>query len=160
MQIRRWLVPAVLGAILAGGCSRFAEPDRDPGPSGGSIVLNGDVPASVRDREPLPSCGVETATNQGGPWNIDGRRCLAAAYRSGSPAEFVSTRPTIEGDPFRVVYRVLGPGRVEILVDSTRDAWSDRSWSRMSCSRLTIDETATPGPDFGWGDDCASATIE
>jgi hypothetical protein len=102
---------------------------------------------------------VENATGQDGPWNRDARRCLAAAYQNGIPAELVTTRPSIEGDPIRTVFRVLGPGRVEIYVDSTQDAWSNRTWSHSLCSSLAFDETAPQSPEVGWGDDCTTEEI-
>ena len=162
MKIRsvgRGLVATLSMATIVAGCG-WLEPPSTTLDSDGSIVLVGSVPAAVRDRAPLPSCGVENATRQDGPWNVSARRCLVAAYAAGAGAEFVSTRPTVEGDSFRVVYRVLGAAEVEILIDSTQDAWSNRTWERIRCRQLTIDETATPAPDFAWGEGCSTETIE
>ena len=90
----RLLSGAAFVAAVGAGCAGFFPTDVDPGPGGGPIRLDGSVPRSVADRVPLPSCGVERATTQTGPWNVDARVCFAAAYRSRSPAEFVTTRPS------------------------------------------------------------------
>ena len=105
------IVLIALTAALIAGCDAFIPRDVDPGPSGGSIILDGNVPDSIRDRAPLASCGVERATTQDGPWNLDARRCFLVASGDGRSAEFASTRLSIEGDPVRMVFRVLGPVR-------------------------------------------------
>jgi hypothetical protein len=152
---------ALVGLLLATvlGCDAFGPQDVDPGPAGGPIVLGGPVPQAVREREPLPSCGVERAIRQDGPWNLEGRRCFLVAYRAGAPAEFVSTRLTVEGDLFRMVFRVLGRGRSEVLIDSTLDKWSNRTWERATCTSLNVVETGMPSPDFGPGDACVTEPI-
>lgn len=145
-------------AIMA-GCDAFLPRDMDPGPSG-SIVLDGSVPEAVRTREPLPSCGVERATRQDGPWNLEARRCFLAAYQAAQPAEFASTRLTIEGDPFRMVFRVLAPGRIEVFVDSTQDAWSARTWERYACPSLVVTFDSLPRPEFGMDESCTATTLD
>lgn len=144
--------------VIIAGCDAFLPRDVDPGPNG-SIVLDGNVPEAVRTREPLPSCGVERATWQDGPWNLEARRCFLAAYRAAQPAEFVSTRLTIEGDPFRMVFRVLGPGRIEVFIDSTRDAWSARTWERYACPSLAVTLDGIPQPEFSVDDSCRITTL-
>jgi hypothetical protein len=152
---------ALAGLLLATvlGCDAVAPPDVDPGPVDGAIVLGGLVPAAARDRAALPSCGVEQTIRQDGPWNLAARLCFLAAYRSGTPAEFVSVRLTVEGDPVRTVFRVLGPGRNEVLIDSTLDKWSNRTWERATCTSLNVVETGMPSPDFGPADACLARPI-
>jgi hypothetical protein len=155
--VARMIAVALL--VIVAGCDALVPRDVDPGPNG-SIVLDGNVPDVVRSREPLPSCGVERATRQDGPWNLGARRCLLAADRAGQPAEFASTRLTIEGDPFRMVFRVLGPGRVEVLVDSTQDAWSARTWERYACPSLVVTFDGIPQPEFGVDEGCTITTLD
>ena len=150
---------AVALLVIMAGCDALLPRDMDPGPRG-SIVLDGNVPEAVRTREPLPSCGVERATRQDGPWNVDARRCFLAAYRAAQPAEFASTRPTIEGDPIRMVFRILGPGRIEVFVDSTQDAWSARTWERYACPSLTVTFDGIPQPEFGVDEGCTATTVD
>ena len=115
-------------------------------------------PASVDGRSPVPSCGVEQA-GLGGPWNVPARTCFWSAYLNGQPAEFTSTRPTIEGAPITTIYRVLGPGQVEIIIDTRQDPYSNRGWAHLLCPRLIAQE-GQPQPDFGWGDDCVGLPID
>ncbi|MHB8890700.1 MAG: hypothetical protein ACYC65_01490 [Candidatus Limnocylindrales bacterium] len=113
----------------------------------------------MANRAPLPACGVENA-GQGGPWNEDGRACFWAAYRGHTPAEFVSTRPTTEGDPITTIYRVLPDGSVEIFIDSTQDRFAGvRGWERLTCRTLARFENGTLSPDFGPDDTCVAAPI-
>ena len=149
----RLLSGAAFVAAVGAGCAGFFPTDVDPGPGDGR-------PRSVADRVPLPSCGVERATTQTGPWNVDARVCFAAAYRSRSPAEFVTTRPSVEGDPVRTVFRVLGPGSAEVFFDSTGDAWSSGGWEHATCPVLVIIESARPGPDFTIDERCSTERIE
>ena len=114
-------------------------------------------PLSYLTRSQLPSCGVED-TRGGGQWNIEARQCFWEAYQAGREAEFVSTRPTVEGDPFTVTLRVLGPSRVEIFIDATRDAYGG-GWHRLTCGSLALSDSPQPIPDFVWGDGCETVSI-
>lgn len=154
--IVRMITVALL--VIIAGCDAFVPRDVDPGPSG-SIVLDGNVPEAVRSRQPLPSCGVERATRQDGPWNLEARRCFLAAYRAAQPAEFASTLLTIEGDPFRMVFRVLGSGRIEVFIDSTQDAWSAKTWLHLACRELALIDGAPAQPAFGPDETCTETTI-
>lgn len=127
--------------------------------SADTIVLGGTVPPDVARRIPLPACGIETATTQAGPWNVEARQCFLAAYRAGRPAELLVTRPTVEGDPIRTLFRILGPGRAEVFVDSTRDAWSARTWERFVCPSLVVSFDGSPQPDFGMDETCTGTTV-
>jgi hypothetical protein len=69
----------------------------------------------------LPSCGSYTLT-WGATSTIDADqatvdKCILDAFHSGRPAEVVVTRPDGEGGTFVTYYRVLGPGRVEMIRD-------------------------------------------
>jgi hypothetical protein len=69
------------------------------------------------------------------------------------------TRLTIEGDPIRTLFRVLGPGRAEAFIDSTRDAWSAKTWERYACPSLVVVLDSTPQPDFSVDDSCSATTL-
>lgn len=112
------------------------------------------VPAVVRDRPPLPSCGEETGNLRTGSQNPSARRCFWEAYQAGRPAELISTRPTIEGDPITSIWRLLPNGLVEVFVDQRRDAWSKGGWYRLECVGLGLN-----GSGMGWDPDflCGAA---
>lgn len=90
------------------------------------------TPAEVVTRSVLPFCGVE----EGSPFgsiDTDVRDCFVAALRDGRGAEFASIRSTTEGDPIATITRALPDGGLEILVDSTQDAFGARVWVRTIC---------------------------
>jgi hypothetical protein len=103
------------------------------------------VPSLVRDRSPLPSCGEETGT-QSGSRNPEARRCFWDAYLAGRPAELISTRPTVEGDPITSIYRILPAGSIEVFVDQRRDRYSRGGWYRLGCLDLALNG----GPGQAW----------
>lgn len=106
------------------------------------------VPSEVAFRKPLPSCGSEVLTRDGG-FNVDGRRCLWDAHEAGRPAEFVSTERSVEGDPVTYIYRVLGPGQVVVFVDTTRDRYGSRGWEKYTGRALRRFTSGRVDPDFG-----------
>jgi len=114
------------------------------------------APAMVASRIPVPSCGVERGGHDG-PWNIEGRACFWQAYRARRPAEFISTRPTIEGDPITSIYRVLPDGSVEVFIDSTQDTFGSGKWSHATCR--TLSEQVGADLDFGPDDTCVFVDI-
>lgn len=91
-----------------------------PGPTTGatdvpspSVWLPGDglhVPAAVRDRAPVPFCGL-VPTEQG---VNDATRCALAALQRGQAAEFVSEFGEPEGSLLTIV-RVFPEGRGEVI---------------------------------------------
>jgi hypothetical protein len=92
-------------------------------------------------------------------FNVEGRRCLWAAYLGHSPAEFISTQSTIEGDPITTLYRVQPDGRLEIFIDSTKDRWSAMTWLRLECLTLALASDAPGQPAFGPGAGCRETTL-
>jgi hypothetical protein len=102
------------------------------------------VPAVVRDRPALPSCGQEARTQTDG-LNQEARRCFWDAYLANRPAEFISTRPTVEGDPITSIYRILAAGSIEVFVDQRQDRYSKGGWYRLACPGLRLIE--------GWRED-------
>lgn len=64
------------------------------------------------------------------------QQCLIQAFQNGSPAELRVRTRTIEGDPYRVRFRVVGPRSVLVLVDA-KDLGSDRR-EEHRCRSLAI----------------------
>ncbi len=114
------------------------------------------VATRVAQRTPLPSCGSETTTQDSG-FNVEGRRCFWDAYLAGRPAEFVSTRPSIEGDPITTIYRVLGPGRIEVWIDATKDRFGSGTWEKLTCRSLRLVKGGRVEPDFGPDETCVES---
>lgn len=106
-------------AVLAAGCDLLPPPTPD-------WVLN---------RTELPACGAEEVAADRLP-NREARECLIDAWRESRPAELISERPTVEGDPVTTIYRVLPDGSVEMFVDMTRDRYGSGEWERLVCSGL------------------------
>jgi hypothetical protein len=57
-------------------------------------------------------------------------------YAAGSFAKRVAC--TVEGDAITRYYSVLGPGRVESLVDATLDRFGVRQWHRAICTGVSL----------------------
>jgi hypothetical protein len=120
------------------------------------------APQLVRDRSALPACGAERV-HAAADANVDGRRCLWSAYQEHRPAEFVTTRWSIEGDPITWIYRILPGGAVEVFVDSTQDTWSAKTWLRLACPGLSLVDGAGAQSEFeaglGVGGECTETTV-
>jgi hypothetical protein len=97
------------------------------------------TPAEVVNRPAFPFCGVEER-GLAGLTDAEVRGCFSAALRGGSAAEFASIRSTIEGDPIATITRALPGGGLEILVDSTQDAFGARVWTRIICHGFVEDD--------------------
>ncbi|HYU50934.1 MAG TPA: hypothetical protein VEO91_13515 [Candidatus Limnocylindria bacterium] len=104
----------------------------------------------MASREPLPFCGQEPSSS-GIDFNLPARQCFWDAYQRRRPAEFITTKSTIEGDPVTMIYRVRRDGRIEVFVDATQDQYSARLWSRLDCPTLSRADDAIQ-PAFGPGD--------
>ena len=88
-------------------------------------------------RASLPSCG-SLSLQQGEAVEVDGKTeltCLGRALDSGRGAELTVQNPTTEGDPVVNYYRVTADGSTEVYIDSTQDAFSDRTWRFASCDK-------------------------
>ena len=100
-------------------------------------------PEWAANRRPLPPCGVERLSRDGGV-DRDARRCLLAAWEAGEEAELISARTTVEGDLVTRYLRVHGNGTIEVFVDATQDAYGSGQWERHRCEALV---PATPGDE-------------
>jgi hypothetical protein len=147
MTMLRDLAVGVLLALAAGSCGDVEAP------LVGVIPLDGPLPAAVADRTALPACGFERP-GMAGPWNEPARRCFVDAAAAGRPAEFATRLTTVEGDPIQFVYRVLGPGSLEVFVDATKDSWGSGRWEWYRCPHLAIVPNDRPTPNFGVDESC------
>jgi hypothetical protein len=125
--------------IGADGGLVASRPRVDPAPPSGPAFdsppiarpqISDPVPAEVRDRAPLPQCGIETA-GSGGPYATDARRCFLAGVLSGQPVEFITHGRGTEGEKTLTLYRFGGGGAI---IRYDRDAGA---WTRTACG-ITI----------------------
>jgi hypothetical protein len=104
------------------------------------------APQQVRDRTPLPACGLELF-GRGGPWNLPARQCFWDAYVAGEPAEFITTRPSGAGKPLVVIFRSLGGGKAEYFADESA-IWGGPVWTWTTCDMLSA--TSDPAVAIDW----------
>jgi hypothetical protein len=136
-----------------------AEPTATPAdtPSatdvGRTLIL---VPAAIAARPELPWCGHEIVERrgEGDVYDAGVRACWLEAYRSGRPAEFVSTGWTPEGGRVRTFYRSVGDDGFEVLTDWTGDPASDREWHAARCGSMHDAHTDPRGTAVFVEDDC------
>jgi hypothetical protein len=119
--------PPVTGPKLPNGDAFDAPPvDRRSVP--------GNVPREVRDRQPLPLCGVETA-RPGDPLDQRARQCFLAGVLAGEAVEFISQGRATEGEIAITIYRFAGKGAI---VSYVRDA-GQWTWSACGISPVHTD---------------------
>ena len=96
------------------------------------------TPDGILDAGPLPSCGWELTdhTPEGMLGDPQVRICMLEAVEAGEQAEMIRTGSTDEGAIVREIYRSLGPGEIELIVDWTRDPLGPHGWQLMRCTRL------------------------
>lgn len=128
MAVQR-LAAAVLLLILT-GCVSGGPGERDPKPP-----EDDPVGRQWLDREPLPACGT-LDVDQGDGWRETDPEvfdCFEAALRNGDQAELAVVYPTVEGDPIRVWYRLIGD-RMEVYEDASADSYGgDTTWMFRTC---------------------------
>ena len=86
-----------------------------------------------------PSCGSYWNRNQ--PVSAAERRvnaCIVKASRDVRRARAVAALTTIEGDPIVNYVFVRGARNVLVIVDTTRDAFGGKTWSRFRCTKLVV----------------------
>ena len=140
--------------VIATAC---ASPQPSP-----SAAVTRSLATSTPDtssKSPLPSCGIEVSNGPNGPWNIGARTCFWAAYRAGEPAEFTSTMRTVEGDPVTTIYRVLGPGEVEVIEDTTQDEFGAQAVTRYACTTLAELTKSDIQPAFAMDASCVPVEV-
>ena len=111
----------------------------DSPPPASPAIDFANAPPEVTNREPLPFCGWEMIerTTGGDVYDAAIRDCFWSARDAGEPAEFISTGPTVEGDPITTIYRLLDTGELEILIDWSRDRFGPTpGWTYQRCESL------------------------
>jgi hypothetical protein len=93
-------------------------------------------PEWVTNRRPLPACGVERLSPQGG-FDTEARRCLLDAWQASEDAELISGETTEVGNLVTRYLRVHSNGAIEIFVDTTQDAYGSGQWERYGCAALS-----------------------
>lgn len=103
------------------------------------VTACGFLPSSppdwVTNRSAMPSCG-EEVLDRGVADDEDGWNCLLAALDDRRDAELVRNLTTTEGDPIVQIVRVHADGRIELMIDATRDSFGSGRWERLECDRL------------------------
>ncbi len=115
------------------------------------------TPSALEDWPDSPSCGEwENRNEQASADQERKNRCLLDAFEKGRPAELYAAYHSEEGDRIREYYRVLGPGRVEMFIDSTDDPYSAQKWTHLLCEGVEEDS------EFGsvFGDDCREVSVD
>lgn len=88
---------------------------------------------------PLKPCGAEVIT-RGEGYNAGARECIWQAYRTREPAQFTTTRYTIEGDP--ITYRIEVTLRDIVVVVDSKDRYGLKGVFRHTCrnfERIMVD---------------------
>jgi hypothetical protein len=86
-----------------------------------------------------PTCG--TYWNRNTPVSAAERRvnaCIVKASREARRARAVAALTTIEGDPIVNYVFVRGARDILVIVDTTRDAFGAKTWSRFRCTKLVV----------------------
>ena len=97
----------------------------------------GGLSDSAGARRRMPSCGTFTATEDALTAEEKAvRQCFLAAFRDGTQKEVTVTAPSMEGDPIVTIYRVLGPGDLELFVDASADKFADVKTYHQRCSSV------------------------
>jgi hypothetical protein len=106
------------------------------------------TPSALEAWPDEPSCGTwENLNEPVSAAQREGNRCLLEAFAAGRPAELFYTYVTIEGDSIHAYVRVLGPDRVEWLVDATGDSYGKQVWRHTLCRGVYDDGGRLSGED-------------
>ncbi len=147
-------------ALLGGSCTRSSEPS---GPSLGTSPPPRSVAAEAGDLDDaLVAAGVDTDAMPGLVAELDDRAFCGSDVRGHDPVErsaagrcfldlhiaeldavYVTTSPTMEGDPITNVIVTGRDGAVSQFTDTTRDAFGSQGWYRTDARRVAVT------PSFG-----------
>lgn len=100
---------ALLGALALTGCGSEEAAETGGAPDAQPDVLD----CGRYENRNRPPTSAEEEANQ----------CLIEALDARRPAKLVATLATVEGDPIAHTFTVTEAGRVELVVDATRDAY-------------------------------------
>jgi hypothetical protein len=115
---------------------RALPPTPFTAPPSAAPDLGPDAPAELRDRRPLPSCGVEDLTEPDA-FDTAARRCFLAGIDGWVGVELISTVASTEGGGrVTFVYRYAGQGGIARFVRS------ETGWVAATCALSPIATTA------------------
>jgi len=129
----RVVAPAGLAAVLimTSACgSGSPAPGSSAPPSAELPSATSPAPASSAA---LLDCGRFTLS-QGEGIARTAAQCLITAAGQGTAAELFVTRPTIEGDPIRLDYRVQADRSIRLVTDSRQDRFGNREITAQVCT--------------------------
>jgi hypothetical protein len=117
------------------------------------------APLWVRNREPLPFCGLEEQPAE--TLDLEARQCFVDAADAGQPAEMIVRATTMEGGLVHYIFRTTPGNPFEQIIDSTGDPFGSGRWERQVCIQMTRGDPV-PGDaagvlNFGF-DSCEDAT--
>jgi hypothetical protein len=137
------------------------SPVTSPAPTATTEPSGVPVPSEFTNRTELPSCGHEVVerTFEGDFHDAEATACFLAAYEAGEPAEFISESLTPETGRITTVFRVLGPGQIEIFRDSTQDPLSTPEWTRTMCDSIREIDQDPNGVPILIGDECDEPVV-
>lgn len=113
-------------------------------------LLSTAVVACGVDRASVPADAVDCGAEDGS-YDVDGRRCLLAAFVEGTPATFTSRQMSIEGDPIVRSYVTHAGAPVRIAHDARRDRFGSGRIEHLACERLVPVEEWMEQNDGGGG---------
>ncbi|MFN7149211.1 MAG: hypothetical protein ACK4V6_07000 [Microthrixaceae bacterium] len=144
-----------LVALLGGSCTRSSGsdgPSREPSAPPSSIAAEG---GDLDDA--LVAAGVDTGRALALMSELDDRTFCGSDVRDHDPAElsaaarcfvdlhiaeldavYVTTSPTVEGDPITSVYVTGRDGVVSVFTDTTRDSYGSDGWYRSDARRVAV----------------------
>lgn len=140
---RAW-VPLVVIALLVGACT--SDPVQSE-PSSSATTTIGEfgpvlenAPGPVQERSTLFYCGAHAADPLAAAhfeeFALDDASldCFDERVAEGLPVEVIVVGFTVEGDAIVSIVRRTEEGRVEVYMDTTRDAFGDQGWLRFECN--------------------------
>lgn len=155
------MITAPVGSLETPSPTPSASSTTEPTPTDSVDPSAVPIPVEFAERAELPSCGrdVVERTPEGDLHDAEATACFLAAYEAGEPAEFISNAPTPETGRITTVFRVLGPGEIEIFRDSTQDPLSTPEWTQTLCRSIRqIDHDPNGVPIF-IGDECDEPVV-
>lgn len=137
-----------------------SSPRPSPSPSPGAAAPRTSalvLPAFIADRAHLPWCGHELVERRadGDFYDAEVRACFLTAYEAGEQAEFVTDGLTVEGGRIRRMFRALGDGAIEVIVDSSGDPLGTPGWTRTRCESLDEISNDPEGVPIFVGGNCS-----
>lgn len=136
---------ALSGCVGPSGVDGRAGPRTPERPT--TATAAHDPPSWFAQREPMPSCGrfEPDEIRFDNPDLPEANACFVEAVQTGAAAELEYNQLTEEGAPGADIYRVIGVGEFEVLLDRRGDPESGLDFGHMVCREL-VEGELTLGP--------------